>query len=37
MPTVPKTPLRALTPDEQSLLARIVKASSARVDHVRRA
>ena len=33
----PKEPLRSLTPEEHTVLARVVNASSARVDQVRRA
>lgn len=37
MTTAPKTPLRPLTPEERTVLARIAKASSERLDRVRRA
>jgi transposase len=37
MATSPKIPLRAITPEERTLLARITRASSERLDRVRRA
>ena len=37
MATAPKTPLRALTTEERTIMARITRASSERLDRVRRA
>jgi transposase len=37
MTTAPKTPLRPITPEERTVLERIAKASSERLDRVRRA
>jgi transposase len=37
MATSPKTPLRAITAEERTILARITRASSERLDRVRRA